>query len=488
MQTMKPFPQAVHHRPISLLCAGAAAFFAAASAGVGAAHAQTGRVSPDGRPVLPVPVSPNVTQIAAEGNFDGVVYEPQRIKRTVSLKPEDGLASWDVLYSVEGSPSGGGVRTAYFDWDNDFLYFALETASPVRDVRFDIDLANDGWLKGADNLAIFVTPPAEGAQTAPKVVVQRFDMVQNKNAPVWAASPIPEAEIKVRAAKTPFGTYTVTVALPRTETLGVFRKPGTEIGVRMDAGNLTPYQNEAVLIPVRPLLRLKLDDSIPAADGSVKVSVEVAKREILPQGELKASIEVRNEGTAPVRLSRLFLRGAGGESGKLLDDQKFAGVEIGPGKSVRRELKSNVPPGAPIGTFVLAGGADIDGTGKTLTALTSFDEIEPYIVTAEADDKPVPSGTIAGEQTVREVKVVVKSRANLRTPAQVKLILPTGWTIDKEAPSETTLTLAYVNEIRTATFRVVVPPRAEPGRYKIAASVKIGERTYSASDSILVLR
>ena len=450
-----------------------------------AAHAQTGRVTPDGRTSVPVPVSPNVTQIAADNNFEGVVYEPQRIKRTVSLSPEGGLAGWDILYGIEGSPSGGGARTTYFDWDNEYLYFAVETTGPVRDARFDIDLLNDGWLKGADNLAIIVTPPAEGASTAPKFLARRFDLVQNKNAPVWAASPIAESDIKVQAGKTPQGTYVVTVALPRTETLNAPRKPGTEIGVRIDAGTLPAFQNEAVLIPVRPLLRLILADAISASDGSVKANVSVAKSEILPQGELKATVEIKNDGTMPVRLNRLFLRGAGGVSGTLLDDQKFAGVEIGPGKSIKRDLKSNVPPGAKIGTYVLAGGAEMDG--KTVTALVSFDEIEPYAVSVEAEDKPVPAGSIAGVPTVREVRVQVKSRTNVRTTAQVKLVLPAGWTLDKNAPTEATVNLAYANETRTAIFRVIVPPKAEPGRHSVSASVAVGGRNYAGASSILIL-
>ncbi len=443
------------------------------------ARAQMARVQPDGRPALPVPVGANGSQIAPEGNASGVVYEPKRIKRTVPLDITGGLAGkWDVL-TVTGE--GATARTTYFDWDETYLYLAVETNAPMREARFDLDLANDGWLKGADNLSIFVTPTAEGADAAPTVIAQRFDLAQNKDTPVWAASPIDVKEMMVKAGKTAFGTYVVLVALPRTETVSAARKPGTSVGVRIDAGNLPPYQNEAALIPVRPLLRLVLADQVDAIDGAVSITVDVNKREIIPNGELKATVEVKNSGTAPVRLSRVFLRGAGGVSGELLDDQKFAGAEVAPGKSVKREWKSNLPPQAPMGTFVLSGGADVDGTGKTLTGLTSFDQVEPYSIFMETDEKPVPQATTKGVPTIREARVFVRSRTTTKTAAKVTFTLPEGWKLENDAPTELTMNVAYIGVGRSPAFRVVVPPDAAPGRYAVSAKVEMNGRKYTAA-------
>ena len=292
----------------------------------------------EGRSTAPVPVGPNITQIAP-GDSAGFVYEKARIKRTVPLDPAAGLENkWDVLYSVQDTTGGNaaGLRTAYFDWDDTYLYLAVETPAPEQ-TRFDLDLADDGWLRGADNLSLVVTPPADGGNETPKSAAQRFDMAQSKDQPVWAASPIPEGKIKVVGGRTPRGTYALIVALPRTEVMGLIRKPGQGFGLRFDAAapSLPSSAGEVTTIPVRPMLRVFLADTIEAAGEGLSVRVGIdGKRDVAPGGEIKAVVEVKNTTNTVKRLTRVYLRGSLGAA-DFVDDQKFAGSILNRGKPTK---------------------------------------------------------------------------------------------------------------------------------------------------------
>ena len=446
-----------------------------------------GAEPPQGRTVAAVPVGPNITQ-ASVG--DGVMFEKQRIKRTPPLDPAVGLdGKWDTLYSVQDT---GGPRTVYLDWDDTYLYLALEAPQPVE-ARFDLDLRDDGWLRGADNLSLVVTPPADGAapDVLPALTAQRFDMAQNRDQPVWAASPVPASEIKVRSGRTQRGYYGVTLAIPRTEAMGLSRKPGDSFGIRVEtAPKLTPSAGEANLIPVRPMLRVALADSVDATDSGLLVRVSVSgAREIAPGGEVKATLEIRNTSAATRRVGRLFLGGSLSDT-DFVDEGKFAGVDIEPGKSVKRDIKSRVAPAAPTGAIVLTGGADIEGVG-TIASLTSFDKVEPYAIALEVEDKPVPPGGDYGRDAVRSAKVVIRSHVNKRVTAVAHIQLPTGWKLINEKDGkpgkiDRDIALTFDGDLKGAEYKFVVPVSAGQGAYPVGVTVEVGGQTYKASGSLIV--
>lgn len=445
----------------------------------------------EGRPTAPVPVGQNITQVAPAGDTGGFVYERARIKRTVPLDPTGGLENrWDALYSVQDTTGGNesGRRTAYLDWDDDYLYLAVEAPAPEQ-VRFDLDLADDGWLRGADNLSLVVTPPSDGGADPPKLEAQRFDMAQNKDQPVWAASPIPAGEIKVRGGRTPSGGYAVTLAVPRTEVMGFARKAGQGLGVRVDAAapTLPSAANETAAIPVRPMLRVALADAVEATGEGLTLKVSVdGKRDITPGGEVRATIEVKNNSANVKRLSRLYLRGslAGAD---YLDEQKFAGTDIEPGKTYKKSLRSTLAPAAPFGALVLRGGADVDGIGATLAALAAFEKVEPYILTLDVDDRPVPAGGENNTDARRIARVTLRSRVNTRTTGQVKLVLPDGWKLESGGTLERSITLTRDGQEGVGEYKFIVPHTARLGPHPIGVTAQIGGRTYQASDTVTLI-
>jgi hypothetical protein len=458
--------------PTASLCAATLTF-----ALLQCAHADS-----QGRPSAQVPIGPNITQ-GADATGGGNLYETQRIKRTVALDSAQGLdGKWDPLYTVQ---DGNGVRTTYLDWDDNYLYVAIESPAPAE-ARIDIDGQNDGWLRGADNLSLIVTPPADGSTDSPKVVAQRFDMAQNREQPVWAASPIKASDIQVAGGKTPRGTYALLLAIPNTETIGLTRKPGATFGIRIDSGTpkLPPVADEAVSIPVRPMLRVGLTEAVEAnANGlDVKLSVN-GPHDITPGGAVRTTLEIKNNGQAKKRLTRLFIRGTLNDT-DFVDESKFAGVDIDSGQTIKRDLRSTVAPAAANGAVVLSGGGDVDD-GSTVAALLAFNKVQPYAVNVETDNKPIPAGGENGADPVRTVKVFVRSRVNNHVTATINLKLPTGWkTVDGTA--QKTVSLIRDGDVEFAKFQFSIPSSANLGAHDIGASVDVAGQTYTASVPVVI--
>jgi hypothetical protein len=433
----------------------------------------------EGRPAASVPSGPNEQIVPADG--EGVpLYEIARVKRTPTLDPAQGLEeNWDRLYSVK---DGAGLRTGYFNWDDQNLYLALE-ATEASPVRFALDLKDDGWLRGADNLTVQVESFPGTGVASPDFVTYRFDTVQNRDQPVWAMSPIPKDQIRVRAGRTPRNTYAVIVVIPRSEEMGLERKSGAGLGVRFDAGNLADPAADAGTVTVRPMLRLTLQDSVIArTESGLIVEVTLDTREV-SQGEgLKATLEVRNPTKNTLKVGRMFLKGYQ-SSGKLVDESKFTDAELLPGKSLKRELRSNVSPSAPLGSVAFAGGVEADG--GTVTALTSFDKVEPYGVTFELEPRPIFGAGETSQGDVRTAKVLIRSRTKAREKATVALALPGGWRLTEgKTPEERTL--SFKGDVQGVFYKILIPASVQPGEYVVGATVEVGGRSYKTSDRILV--
>src|SRR5579871_15895 len=87
------------------------------------------------------------------------VTDPQRLKRTPPIDGSMADGEWDPFYTIDDGPIKG---TVYCNWDDNNLYLAAKTDGPAT-VLFDVDMSDDGWLRGADNLELVIgSPVAEG--------------------------------------------------------------------------------------------------------------------------------------------------------------------------------------------------------------------------------------------------------------------------------------------------------------------------------------
>jgi hypothetical protein len=448
------------------------------------AQAQENVVTPtasvEGRPAATVPTGPNVTLLSPDGG--GVVlYEVQRVKRTPPLEPALGLQDkWDPLYSAQ---DGTGKRTGYLNWDNNYLYLAAEVPAPTI-VRFELDMKNDGWLRGADNLVVQIDPDGNTVNGITGVKAFRFDTVQNKDRPVWAMAPFPLEEMKVRSGRTAQGNYGVIVALPRRPDAGLNCRAGQTFGVRFDAGNLPNPEDETELA-LRPMLRVTLVDEIIAmTTGGLSVRVLLDSREISPGENIRATLEIKNNSKEILRTGRMFLLGSQASS-PYIDSASFALSDVPPGKSIKRELRSSVAPTTPLGAVVVAGGFEVEG-GKTITALTSFDRVDPYEVLFETEQRAVVGGGETTKGDLREAKLVIKSKAKAKDTAQATLTLPEGWTLEGGKTTEER-SLKFKGDVQGIFWKILVPTSAPPGEYPVSVVVEVAGKTYRRTDTIAII-
>lgn len=420
------------------------------------ALAQT--VIAEGRPAAPFP-----------GDTSGErYYERKRIKRTVSLEPLTPLdQGWDKLYEgLAGEP----LKAVYFNWDDTYLYLAARTASPV-DVRFDIDGAGDGWFRGAENLSVRLvsTSDASGA----RLIVRRFDTVQNPAQPVWALSPIPEEKILARMGKVGDEACAM-AAIPLSEVLGIKRKPGTEFALRVAVGEQALIETA----PSDPLLRLTLADDIEAVYQNLLVRFSLRGRQLVPGQPVRGTLDISNSSPKPIFLKRYLF-----PDGTTLEDPKDPSMIINPGERVRREFRFIPALGEDPLSFALRGGVERED-GGTLIALTSLQQLDPYQLTLDLDTRPISTKAPEGSARQRLVAVTVQSRKDGKTQGKLQLQLPEGWSVDGDLARN--FTLSYGPESKTISFKVRVPLQALPGNYPLEVKAEIGGRPYHSAAVLTV--
>jgi hypothetical protein len=410
-----------------------------------------------------------------------LLYEPQRMKRSAPLDITNGPEGlWDKLFSVTGAD---GVRTVYVNWDADYIYLGVEIPEATV-VRFDIDGADDGWLRGTDNLAVQIGPSVSGL--SPVVTAYRFDTVQNRDHPVWAASPIPTSQIKALAGKTSRGTYAALIALPQSEKIGLLRVNGKKFGVRVDAGDLPDPSSETNFLSLRPMFRLSLSDFITArTTNNLTIRVTRDSPEVVMGEGFKATLEVKNNNSEPVRVARMHLQGSKG-SAALLDMSTFTATDIPPGKTIKRELRSAPAPNAPLGSLTMEGKVELEN-GETSVALTSIDRVEPYQLTFDMDKNPIPLSLILEKGNIRELKVVLRSRVRARNTAKFTLTLPSQLGLESGSLTRERI-LGYRDDVQGTLYKIRIPAGLTFGVYPLEATAEIAGRLYKGSGEIVIVK
>jgi len=412
------------------------------------------------------------TVVIAEGRLAAPVpgdttgeryYERKRIKRTVPLDPTSfNPDDWSLL--TTGQPTEP-LKASYFNWDEHYLYLAVETESP-QDIRVELDALGDGWLHGAENLSIRLIPTADASGA--KVIAQRYDTLQNPEKPVWALSPIPEEKILARMGKSPRGTC-ATLALPLTELLGLKRKPGSEFGLRVLAGEAAQVDTTTEL----PQLKLILADDIEALHQSLRVHLSLRDKEFVPGALVRGAVEVQNTGPKPLFLKRYTF-----PDGSTLEDPKDPALIINPGERFKREWRFLPRAGSEPASLALKATVERE-SGEVLTALASVDQLDPYQFSLDLDTRPISFKTPDGPGRQRLVVATVRSRKDGKIEGKVRLQLPEGWSVDGEPTRSVSLT--YGQESKPVTYKVLVPAKTPPGVYSLEAFLELGGRPYRAS-------
>lgn len=385
-------------------------------------------------------------------------YERKRIKRTVPL---DSLQGWDVLYESEGS-------RVYFDWDTQFLYLAVESATP-DDLRVDLDASGDGWFQGAENFSLRLVRTGESLSA----LVRRFDTVQNREHPVWAEVALPEGALQVRPLALEKGSAVV-LALP-IGFLGQQRKLGAEFGLRILTGASAATEPQ----PETPMVRLQLAEDSEAIVGPLSARLLIKERRLVAGAAVQGSLELANTSAKPIFLKQVLL-----PDGKSIVDLKDPIMILNPGERLRREFRFPLPAGPEPASVVLQAGAEREEGGVRVIALASVERQEPFSLTLDHDSKPIAAAAPDGPARRRLVVATITGRREGRNSGTVQLALPVGWSVDGEPKRN--LSLSFPNERRSVSFKLIAPPNLTAGRYPVEVECEIGGKSYRDKIELVV--
>lgn len=382
-------------------------------------------------------------------------FNPQRLKRKPVIDGSLGDKEWDELYTVtEGAVTG----TVYFNWDDDFIYVAAKTTQTAWTV-IDLDANNDGWLRGTDNLEIAVAPLTEGVAQA--VVARVLDAATNKDTPVWSEKSVDIKAIQVVSKASGSGQI-VELAIPK-GLAGLAPKANGGIGFRADF--LPAAATPSPTPPYEPhlLLDLKLVEEQVVEVQGIRPKLDLEDNKLVPGQRLFATLDIASTDDQ-VQLKAVSWRGEGGAADILRTLRDPNTGRLSTKKPLRVKYSSQIPENAAPGFYQITSVIELEG-GKTATATTGFEVVEPFVVQlAAAPDPFAPSST-----EKMKVGVDITNNVNAYVRGDVELEVPAGWVVEGrkkkqfDAPRED-------GTIKTQFF-VSVPTTVAEGEYNIHATV-----------------
>ena len=432
---------------------------------------ESAAVNADGRPTDTLALDSTTGSVNS-------LYEKNRVSRTVALDPSKGAKGrWTVLTA---SRSQG---TTYFDWDADYYYLAYESLTP-QDVRFDLDGQGDGWLRGADNIAVqFLTERSVFNEGRDRMTALRLNAARDRDNARWERLPVPARELKAYSGRmdSPPYLYVVMVGIPRSDAIDLKTNARSMVGIRIETGSFEPLSLTSPITTRLPFLKTNLVESAEAQADNLQVRLNLKGQKERQSGEtVKAQLEIKNNRKEAVRPQRLYVQGYL-SSREAVGEQDFSGEEIKPGQTLRRDVELAVKPAAPVGAVGLVGGVELR-TGERVAALTSFERVDFASLVVNTDGKSVKNG-----KTVRkEIEVVIRYWRRDPAYGDLTLHLPEGWYTDGDPNRRIALT--YPTLRKSVKYKIIVPNLAEPGIYRFDAEIIVNGRHFIDSGNIRVER
>ncbi|RYG38900.1 hypothetical protein EON81_02420 [bacterium] len=231
-------------------------------------------------PVVPAPQMPNFAVAPA-------AVEATRIALTPVLDGRLEEEEWDP-FATEGSGK------TYLQWEPGGLHLAAHVG-PGYEIVASFDLANDGWLKGKDNLELRIAPDGS--------VKARIVDATPTSGPVWIDIPGFQLSTKVVA-----GPETIEASI-MDPGLGLLpEKTGSKIGVRVD---LVPI-GSAVMEAYMPRVATPVSLAFYRAAGlptGLKFEPENESKSVVPGQTVR--LRFTYSGKNDMGLQRLNLRSEG---------------------------------------------------------------------------------------------------------------------------------------------------------------------------------
>lgn len=240
-------------------------------------------------PVLQEPVVPMAAPQVPSPDFmvAPLVLEGTRIALSPILDGRQEEEEWDPFITE------GDGRT-YFQWQPGALHLAARTV-PGTEVVASFDLANDGWLKGRDNVEVRIAPDG--------TVKSRLLDATPISGPVWIDNPNFAASTKVAP-----GLDFVEASVSDPGVGLIPEKQGAKIGVRID---LVPVE-KADIAPYLPRVCAPVTLSFSRAAGlpvGLSFEPENESKSVVPGQTVRLRFTFK--GQNDLNLLRIVLRSEG---------------------------------------------------------------------------------------------------------------------------------------------------------------------------------
>jgi len=424
---------------------------------------------PTAVPVVTPAPAPAPLPVATQ---DAAVVTPdtQILRRSPII---DGIVEegeWDTFYTYA---SGDWKATTYANWDARGLCIGVSSNKPV-DLQTVLDANSDGWFHGEENYEFRAVRNADGSLL---LAVSRYES-RNTKAPV--ASPIADSEaalVDLKSTKTS-ESYTIEMRIPFPLIRDIKFAPGKKIGLAIciksapdDTGWVPSGQPGEVT--ACELVNKKFATLKPLTLGFDLRDSAVARGE-----ELVGRFHLTNSGADNLD-ARTFVIAGEGKAGDYLSSEKIRLEGLPPKKHIARDVRTVIPKDMPLGSWAI--GAEVrSGENRLGAALVSFDVVDPFEV-----ELRLPSAEVSAAVKDVGFGVVVKNNSRYDVRGKVKITLPIGWELWKNADSRE-FTARSNGGLTQVQFKAK-PPLGEMGNVPVKIEVTVGKQTKTVEGKFTVV-
>lgn len=402
-----------------------------------------------------------------------VPYDPQRLKLRPVLDGEIGATEWTPLFTVSEGPVTG---TVYLNWDDDALYLAAKTAQPAWVVA-DIDANGDGWLRGADNLEVAISPV--GSTGVAPLALRLLDAATNRDAPVWNETVVDPRQVQLIARQQGEGQV-IEMAIPK-GIAGLSPRAGALIGARVDC--LPAGTVPVATAPYEPhlLLDLTLVEARASSVGGVVGKLALEDSELVPGQVFHATLNLTNQVDAARRIRSLTWNGVGPAGDYLKSLREVALPELKRLSTLRLRYASPLPETALPGHYQFTATAVLDD-GSTVSSTASFSIEEPFTIQLDCDP---PEVTVVGPTPIRLIVTVASAVPGFKR-ADVVLTQPPSWEL--KGKSKRSVNIHRENGVARTVYVATIPSAMQAGEYRVTAEVSWRGKTWTTHRVVKVSR
>ena len=380
----------------------------------------------------------------------------------------DGVADAGEGTPVYSIKTGSGEVKVGAAWDSSYLYLLLDGPALAKSVLY-LDSQADGWLNGADNFQIDITPSAGGVAFQTKMYNSFI------SSPSRALAPF-VLDIK-GASRTEGGRSVVEMQIPRDESCGLDLKADKKLAAGVGATLASEPGRVWPADPRASMQTLTLKDLIAASIDGLDLNMKVKDHKVVPGQTLSVDFYADNHTEATLAYKSFEI---GGEANvkDLLNSLRVRGDTIQPGKRVKWGFSTDLPKDMAVGTFALGVKMEL-ADGRVARLLSSFEVVDIIDASLDLGTGPV----IPGEE--RELAVVITNNRPNSSGGSVQLILPEALQRSVDRVKGKFLVRTEDSQARVG-FKLKPGADVAPGEYRIQADVESGTYKRTLTGTVLV--